>query len=250
VTYEFRNNSDFTYGTLNTAAAISDTSISSADFATLSSGYSAGNYLPIILLNAAAKTHEKVWITGHTAASTAVTVVRARESTAAQAWPSGTQWIVAPTIRDALPSGNAASPPTDPHVGLRLGCQDKAGEVRQWTRFAGYQADVGVAIPADIGKTRAAAAVANGHAMIVRAGYGSGVTDASGLFTVTYNVPFPNATLVVIPQVSSTYVNPVTCQSETATGFTCKAWRYTALNVATNENAGSNVPIVYIAIGW
>lgn len=250
MTYEFRNPLDFTFGTLSTAAAISDTTLSSADFSPLGSGYTTSNYLPIVLLNPATKTHEKVWITAHTAASTSVTVVRGRESTSAQAWPSGTQWIVAPTARDTLGQANTTSLPTDPHVGWRQSMQDKGGEVRQQTRNAGYQADVGLAIPAEIGKVRAGTAIANGHVMIVRASYATGTTDASGLFTVTFTAPFPNGCQLVVPQIAGGYVNPVTVTAETTTGFTCKAWTYTALNSATAAAAGISVPIVYIAIGY
>lgn len=250
MTYEFRNPLDFTYGTLTTAASISDTSLSSADFAALGTGYSTANYLPIVLLNPVTKLHEKVWVTAHTAASTSVTVVRGRESTAAQAWPSGTQWIVAPTSRDAVGQYNSTATPTDPHVGLTLVLQDKGGEVRQYTRNQGYQPDVGIGTPAEIGKVRAGTAIPNGYAMIVRAGYASGTTDASGLFTVTYTAPFPTATQVVVVGFSGSYVNPVTVTAETASGFTAKAWTFSALNVATAQGAGVSVPIVYIAIGY
>lgn len=250
MTYEFRNPLDFTYGTLSTAASISDTTLSSADFAPLGTGYSTANYLPIVLLNPVTKTHEKVWITAHTAASTSVTVVRGRESTSAQAWPSGTQWIVAPTARDGVGQYNSTATPTDPHVGLTLVLQDKGGEVRQFTRNQGYQPDVGVGTPAEIGKVRAGTAIPNGYAMIVRAGFATGTTDANGQFTVAYTAPFPTATQLVVPQNDSTFVNPITVTAETASGFTLKAWRYTGVNTATNENAGVSVPIVYIAVGY
>jgi hypothetical protein len=119
VAYEFRNNIDFQFGTLTSAVAISDTTLSSAEFTGLATGYSTGNYFPIIMLNPSAKTHEKAWIVGHSSASADVTVVRGRESTSAQAWPSGTQWVSGPTIRDGLMPSTAASPPSDPHVGQR-----------------------------------------------------------------------------------------------------------------------------------
>lgn len=118
--YEYRNPLDFTFGTLTNAAAVTDTTLSSADFSTIPSGSTTSQYVPIILLNPATKTHEKAWITAHTSGTSTATVVRGMENTTAQAWPAGTQWISAPTIRDGLslvPTRSAL--PSDAHVGMR-----------------------------------------------------------------------------------------------------------------------------------
>jgi hypothetical protein len=249
VTYEFRNALDFVFGTLTSAAAVSDTSLASADFASLSSGYNTGNYLPLVLLSPATHQHEKCWVTAHGSGATTATVVRGRESTSAQSWPSGTQWIVAPTLRDVMVPTNSTALPADPHVGMRGLMIDKS-EVRQYTRYGGYQADVGVAIPSQIGKVRAGTAIPDGQAMIMRSGYATGTTDAAGQFTVTFSTPFPTACQVVQIGQGASFVNPVIVTSETASTFVAKAWRYSALNIAAAEPAGTSVPITYMAIGY
>lgn len=135
--YEFRNIRDFQFGTLTAAASVSDTVLQSAEFAPLSSGYSAGNYFPIILLDPATKVHEKCWLTGHSAGSNSATFVRGREDTAARDWPIGTQWVTGPTIRDALTPANSSSMPADPHIGMRGLILDKF-EVWESTHTQGW----------------------------------------------------------------------------------------------------------------
>jgi hypothetical protein len=127
VTYENRLTSNYAFGTLTAAAAISDTTLTSADFATrLSSGLSTTTYVPITLQDPSTGVYEIVWANAHTAAATTCTVLRGREGTTARAWGNGTLWVVAPTLRDGvLPVANRAALPTDPHVGLRAFIQDE-----------------------------------------------------------------------------------------------------------------------------
>jgi hypothetical protein len=122
MTYELRTPVNYAFGTLSVAGAISDTTLQSADFASLPGGASISTtqYIAIVLQDPTAKVYEIVWINAHTAASTTVTVLRGREGTSARAWPSGTLWTLAPTLRDGvLPVASRAALPSDPHVGMR-----------------------------------------------------------------------------------------------------------------------------------
>lgn len=121
MTYENRLPSNYAFGTLSAAAAISDTSLQSAAFATaIPSGLSTTTYVPVTLQNPSTGVFEVVWINAHTAASTTVTVLRGREGTSALAWGSGTLWAVAPTLRDGvLPVTTRSALPADAHVGMR-----------------------------------------------------------------------------------------------------------------------------------
>jgi hypothetical protein len=122
MTYELRQNVNYAFGTLSVAGAISDTTLQSADFASLPGGASVSTtqYIPIVLQDPTSKLYEIVWINAHTAASTTVTVLRGREGTTARAWASGTLWTLAPTSRDViLGVANRAALPADPHVGMR-----------------------------------------------------------------------------------------------------------------------------------
>lgn len=127
MTYESRLTLNYSFGTLSAAASVSDTTLSSADFATLPAGLSTTTYIPITLQDPNLKVAEVVWANAHTAAATTITVLRGRESTSSRAWPSGTLWTLAPTVRDGLLSlANRAALPSDPHTGLRTYLQDEA----------------------------------------------------------------------------------------------------------------------------
>jgi hypothetical protein len=133
VTYENRLPVNYAFGTLSVAAAISDTTLQSSAFATAIPTMSAGttNYVPIVLQNPSTGVYEIVWVNAHSASSTTVTVVRGKETTAAQAWPSGTLWTVAPTLRDVvLPVTTRSALPADPHVGMRAYIQDEQVQVQ------------------------------------------------------------------------------------------------------------------------
>jgi len=127
VTYENRLPINYAFGQLTGAAAISDTTLTSTDFATgLSTGLSTTNYVPMTLQDPSTKLYEIVWVNAHTASASTCTVVRGKEGTSARAWGTGTLWTVAPTLRDGvLPVANRAALPADPHVGLRAFIQDE-----------------------------------------------------------------------------------------------------------------------------
>lgn len=191
MTYEFRNILDFQFGTLTAPAAVSDTVLQSAEFAALSSGYSTGNYFPIILLNPATKTHEKCWLVAHTAASNSATFVRGRESTAAQSWPSGTQWVTGPTIRDVLMPGSSLALPVDPHVGMRGTFLDKL-ETWEYTYLQGWMGAVH-ATAADMGRAAdATTSHPTGRVPQLKMWTASGTTTAGGILAATIpNGGFP-----------------------------------------------------------
>lgn len=125
--YEARAPRDYLDGRLLEAAAISDVVLKSSAFSALpGSFYSASRYLPLVLIDQAAGVFEVVWVTAHTAASTSVTAVRAREGTTARAWPADTRVICAPTLRDVLyPVATRSALPTDAHVGMRAEIADE-----------------------------------------------------------------------------------------------------------------------------
>jgi hypothetical protein len=127
LTYENRLPANYAFGTLTGAAAISDTTLTSTDFAArLASGLSTTTYVPITLQDPSTGNFEIVWANAHTAAATTCTVLRARESSTSRAWGSGTLWVVAPTLRDGmLPVPTRTSLPADPHVGMRAYIQDE-----------------------------------------------------------------------------------------------------------------------------
>lgn len=127
MTYENRHTVEYAFGNLTNAAAISDTTLTSADFATqLPSGLSTTTYVPVTLQDPSTHAHEVAWVTAHTASATTATVVRGREGTSPQAWPSGTLWTVAPTLRDGvLPLASRSVLPADPHIGLKVYLEDE-----------------------------------------------------------------------------------------------------------------------------
>jgi hypothetical protein len=191
----WRQPADFAFGTLSVAAAIGDTSLSSAQFATLGSGFTTSAVMPIVLLNTATQTREVVWITAHTASSTSVTVVRGKEGTSAQAWPSGTQWICAPTAaRDGLPSLTTSqiNALTDMHVGMRVLNTDTS-QVLEYTFGAGWQAEVGPMRAADVGHNITGGTIPTNATIQIRADAVISAVPAAGLVTVTFPTAFPNA---------------------------------------------------------
>lgn len=243
----FRIPSDYLFGTLSQAAAIGDTSISSASFANLGTGYSTTVVLPVVLHDPSRGVREMVWVTGHTAASTSVTVVRAKEGTTAQAWPSGTQWIVAATVaRDGLSPSSAAllTAMTDQHVGMRALEQDTA-LVKQWTYAAGWQPEVGICRPVDVGTTAAGGSVPNWASMICRVGCVNTASPSSSLIAVTFASPFPNGAIGAFASagIGTQFIGVLNCESLTLSGMNV---RVTQLN----GNPPGLASISYLAIGW
>jgi hypothetical protein len=238
-------------GTLSTAAAISDTALVSDAFSALPSDYTTARYLPLVVHDPSTGVFEVVWVTAHTAASTTVTVVRARESTTALAWPSGSHVICAPTIRDTLSTYTLAGLPTDAHTGMRALVTDQ-GYVTERI-LGGWAASVGVARASDVGPRRDLATnPASSAGIVVRAGHVSGVTNSSGQVSVTYRTPFPTATLAVTITPAGSSVPLYSTQADTAAGFTAQVWGVSNLSPFTTTVFGSgySANFSYLAVGY
>lgn len=245
--YEFRYLADFQYGTLTAPVAMSDTSMSSAEFAPLSANFTTTTYFPIVLLNPTAKIHEKVWVTAHSSSSSTVTVVRGRELTSARDWPTGTQWIHAPTIKDSQMRATDALPPDDPHVGQRA-MWHASSESREYTRLQGWlgslrttQADMGRATDGTTSHT------AN---MVprIKMWTATGTTNASGLLAATIpNGGFTTRLLAVVATrlgVTSAFVPTIDASSTTTT------IQILASNTGTGAVVSSSITVCIMAIGY
>ena len=247
--YEQRAPLDYYFGTLSSAAAISDTTIASSVFAGLASAvYTTGFYLPLVLHDPAAGVREVVWVTAHTGTSTSVTVVRGREGTTAVAWPAGTQVVCAPTAaRDGLGVSTRAALPTDGHTGLRELVSNE-GLIVTRTALGGWQPDVGVANPGDFGNRLDTTAIPASAALVMRGDRASGTTDSSGRIVATFKVAFPNQCLCAVATwISGTgnYVPAVyTHSASTLTLFFYKP------SDGTVASAGLGVTFSYIAVGY
>lgn len=222
--YEYRDPVDYKFGTLSLAAAIGDTTLNSANFAGLVGGaLSTTRYVPMVLHDPAVPAYEVVWVTAHTAAATSVTVVRGKEGTAARAWPSQTQWLIAPTIRDALAAvANAAALPAEPHTGMRA-LQLDTGAVVERTRNQGW-ASPPISNPADVFGPVGGSAVPVGSRPVIKSGVYQATTDGSSLIVVTLpNGGFATATKTVLAQVANGILRLV-LESYTTTTATFSAW--------------------------
>lgn len=246
----WRMPTDFAFGTLSVAAAIGDTSISSAQFSTLPSNFTTSAVMPMVLLNASTGAREVVWVTAHTASATSVTVVRGKEGTSAQAWPSGTQWICAPTAaRDGMPAMTTAAlnAMTDQHVGMRALNTDTS-TVWDWTFSAGWQPEVGVAKPTDLNPNRSGASMPNTANPMVRAGYVTGTTSAGGDISATFTGAFPNGCHLALAGVADAgvWLGLVNVSAESATGLTIHCADVSPFAA----HASGLVKLFYIALGY
>jgi hypothetical protein len=246
----WRMPSDYQFGTLGVAAAIGDTTLTSNAFATLPSGQTTSAVTPLVLHNPAAGTHEVVWVTAHTASATTATVVRGKESSTAQAWPTGTQWICAPTAaRDGLPALSAAAltAMTDPHVGMRA-LETDSSTVKEWTYAGGWQAEVGVCKATDLNPNRSGGSPPNTGAMTLRSGYISGTTNGSGDLSVTFTGAFPVACHTAFACVAdpTVWFGIVSVSAESATGLTF----HCADTSPLAAHASGLVKLFYLAIGY
>ncbi|APU20954.1 hypothetical protein [Actinoalloteichus sp. GBA129-24] len=245
--YENRLTRDFTIGTILTPVALSDTTITSDAFAALGSAYNASTYIPLTLHLPAEGRAEVVWVTGHEAGSSAVTVIRGREETSAQAWPAGTEVLCAPLRRDLIVGvPDRASLPADPHTGMRAlsGVDGKVFERvgPAWvtpTNFASPNHE--------IGPRRGGAVPPDTSIQQIRSGQVAGTTNASGDFVVTYRVPFRTNTNVAVCTNSNlaAFSGHFVAHAESATGFTVRAIAAPG-SAAPNQAFG----IGYIATGW
>lgn len=123
--YEQRAPLDYRFGQLTAGVTSLDTTLTSVAFASLPSDLTTAKYLPITLADDSLGVYEVVWVTGHTAGSSAVTVLRGREGSPARAWSQGAVWRVAPLVRDILPAYTRATLPADAHTGMRAVLTDE-----------------------------------------------------------------------------------------------------------------------------
>lgn len=242
---EFRDIRDYLFGTLTNAATISDTTITCSDFAALPTTYSTSRYLPLVLHDPALKVSEVVWVTAHVAASASVTVVRAKEGSTARAWPSGTQVLCAPTIRDGLPVYTRATLPADAHIGQRVAVSDESVVVQRLATTWGPS--VGVCQASEAGPRRTGS-IPTTAVITWRGGHKTGVANASGLVTISHAVAFPTATIVSSISLVDADLSCVPAVSgETAAGVTFIFYKASDGLPVPN---GTNVEFQYMSIGY
>jgi hypothetical protein len=246
----FRYLNDFKFGTLTSAASESSTSLSSTEFSELLTMSSGTTYMPITLLNPSTRSYEMVWISAHSAGSTTCTVSRGQEGTAPLAWPAGTQWISAPTIRDAgVSPGFSSDLLTDAHVGQRSVITDK-GETWEQTYAQGWLGTV-KANRQDMGRAvDGTTAAPNGHNMMVKAWTVTGTTTAGGLLaTAIPNGGFPTRTVSVqITRITAglSWIPSVQDSSLSKTSVTI----YAHSHVSNAALASSPIQACLFAIGY
>jgi len=245
----WRMPSDYQFGTLGVAAAIGDTTLTSNAFATLPSGQTTSAVTPLVLHNPAAGTHEVVWVTAHTASATTATVVRGKEGSTAQAWPSGTQWICAPTAaRDGLPALSAAAltAMTDQHVGMRA-LETDTSLVKEWTYGAGWQPEVGACRPVDCGPTVSGGTVPTTANILARVGCINSATPSSNIIAVTFATPFPNGVITAASNslTGAQFIGTVTVENLTVSGMNLRVNQIQSFPAAPGLASLS-----YIAFGW
>jgi hypothetical protein len=238
---------DFGFGTISVAAAIGDTTLTSTSFASLPSNFSTSNVCPLNLINPSTGAREVVWITGHTAASTTVTVIRGKEGTSAAAWASGSQWVCAPTAsRDGVPLMTTAqiNALTDQHVGMRVLNTDTSA-IWEWTFSAGWQDEIGLAKPSDFGLTAAGGSLPTSANLLVRSGNVLSATPSAGLVAVTFATAFPNGYFGAMAGsiAGGLFVGAVSCESGTTTGMNLRPVQYSG-------SAPSTCSLFYLALGW
>jgi hypothetical protein len=251
VAYEQRAPRDYVAGTLSTAAAISDTALVAAAFSALPTDYTTTKVLPLTLHDPSTGVYEVVWVTAHSAASTTVTVVRAREGTTALAWPSGSYVICAPTVRDTQSASTLAGLPTDAHTGMRAIVTDK-GYAAERLHSGAWGASTGVALGDDIGPRRAGGYPPATAGLYLRAGHVHDVTDASGQINVAFRTPFPSETVVVMITALSSSVPIYSIFSENNVGFTAQVWAVSSLSPFTTVPfvPGYTAIFTYLALGY
>lgn len=244
---QFRYPADFSFGTLTSAIAAADTSISSAEFSPLRVLSSGVGYVPIVLLDPANRLYEVVWMSSHSSSATSGTFSRAQEGTTARDWPAGTQWIAAPTARDLVSVGAATALLSDGHVGMRQIMTDK-GEVWEQTYAQGWIGYVR-ANREDMGRSvDGTASPANGMVPMVKALTATGTTNASGVAVIPLpNGGFPNRLVTAsLTRASGTWFMPVieaASTSKTAIGVLCQTGSGAVL-------ASAGITVGIIAVGY
>jgi hypothetical protein len=245
--YEYRSTVDYFFTTLLNPAAIADTVLTSPDFTGLPTDFSAstpGKYLPLVLHDPALGVKEIVWVTGHSSGSTQVSVVRGKESTTSRAWNAGTLVECAPSSRDVLGAVASTALPSDSNVGSRFALTDKA-RVVQKTKTAGFQADVGLCLPADVGPNMYAIRPPEDATMIVRTGAVLATTNSSGAANFAFQTPFPNGISTVLTLSTFHQLRSVVCSSSSNFGAVMLCYNFSGELIT-----GVAVSFMYLAIGW
>lgn len=250
MSFEYRSTKDYFFTTLATPAAIGDvalTSVTSAGFADLPTDFSAGaagKVMPLVLHNPALGQYEVVWVTGHSSGSNTVNVTRGREGTTSRAWDAGTLVESAPTSRDVLGATLSTTLPSDPNVGSRF-VLTNLGRTVQRTKLAGWQADVGVALPSDIGPSLNGITPPADATMILRGGAANAAWNGSSAFAFSFASPFPNGISGIVLTSGSHLVRNVVRATVSTTGATVLAFDFQAQPITSGS-----IAIEYIAMGW
>lgn len=239
----YREGRDFFSGSLTSTASAAATSLVAAEFAALPTVYTTDRVLPITLYSPLTNAYEIAWIVGHSAASTTVTVQRAKEATSAAIWNAGTPVVSAPTIRDVGIATTRALLPSDAHGGQKAMLTDEGFSVEK-TIDQGWQASVGAAPPGDFGRRFGGAAIPSTKAILQRSDHHTINTDANGRVTVTYKSPFPAETISALANCGEAIITPYSSTASTCT-FQC-------INAVSGAAAGSGLPINvwYVAFGY
>jgi hypothetical protein len=233
------------YGQLSAGITASATTLVDTGFQALPTVTGTADYVPLAFTDSTLKLTEIMWVTAHASSSSTITVVRAKESTTARAWTTGTTFAQAETTRDGLLPVTSGTIPSDLHVGARVEETDTK-LVRQKTFTAGTQASVGVALPSDVGPRRSAANPGTGDTILIRTGNGVIATNGSGDATVNFRVAFPNACCAVTANSADAgaFTGFITITNETASSFDVRC-----NNVGGGAFNGT-MRISYIATGW
>lgn len=248
--YEYRRIVNGAYGQLANSLSAVATSMTEPAFSglpTIAGADIGPMYIPIALNDQTLKVWEVVWITAHAAGSATVTILRAQEGSTARAWTPGKDWGCNPLRRDGLGDELAASLPSSPHVGLRLVERD-TGALKIRTLTQGWQAQVGLALPSDVGPRRDGATPPNGAAILHRSAGGISVTTNSvGDGFISFRQPFPTNCISVVANSAdyTTFGGTCTTWSEGASGFDFRA--ITPGGVAA---ANATFKVSYQASGW
>ena len=240
---------NFKFGTLDNAITNSATTAVSASFANLPAVSGTADYVPIVFFDASATLYEIVWVTAHTASSSTITIARNKESSGgtALAWGAGSNWSHAPTAWDGISSATSSTLPSTPFTGQRV-IETDTGMVKKRTLNQGWQSDLGVALPSDVGPALDLTTYPPTSAgILIRGGHASLTTNASGDATCSYRVAFPNATLVAVPVGAdpAAFGGDVCVSAYTASGFTARFF-YPNGTVA----ASVSVKLGFVALGW
>jgi hypothetical protein len=240
----YRQLQNYLFGTLTAGIASGDLTMTSASFAGLPVvTLGAFLYIPLALQDPSTGKFEVVWVTAHAAASTTVTIIRGQEGSLAQSWASGSLVGDAPLLRDLLTISAYAGMPADGHYGLRA-IDPNTGVTYEATPN-GYLASVKSKQGANTPSIGGVATPA-GAQLWVASGSFSVTTNATGDFTVPFQISFPTACVSVT-------ANPTAVAGAT-TSFICSGatnaqWTGRAKNAAANV-ASTTVTGTYIAVGY